>query len=148
MHRGVPHTALVRSAGFGWPWSKPNYPQVTLGATDKASNGAVSFVASKVLGEDDYPTFDQTLFDAVMEYQREKGLYVDGVVGKDTYRAMGYEMPSARAYKKPFLSQGWVLPTGIVLAAVAIGAGIVFWPRREEYKSRAKKSYRALRGQE
>jgi hypothetical protein len=129
MHRGVPHTALVRSAGFGWPWSKPNYPQITLGATDKASNGAVSFVASKVLGEDDYPVFDQRLLDAVEDFQREKGLYVDGIVGKATYRAMGYEM-AVPSTKTPFFQRGWVLPAGIVLAAVAVGAGIVFWPRR------------------
>jgi hypothetical protein len=125
--------------GYGF-WKK-DYPVIEQGATDKASNGAVLFVARKAFGDDDldeYPLFDAALHAAVMQYQREKGLYVDGVVGKDTYRAMGYEMPSARAYKKPFFSQGWVLPAGIVLAAVAIGAGIVFWPRRGEYVERAK----------
>jgi peptidoglycan hydrolase-like protein with peptidoglycan-binding domain len=140
MHQGVPHTyPLVptpgvvrlgmRPAGYGAFLGKPNYPQITIGATDRASDGAVSFVASKVLGEDTYPLFDQRLLDAVRQYQRERNLLVDGIVGRDTYRAMGYEMPVSST-KTPFFQRGWVLPAGIVLAAVAVGAGIVFWPRR------------------
>lgn len=157
MHRGYPHPnpnayALVPMPGVGgYGFWKKDYPVIERGATDKASNGAVLFVARKAFGDDDldeYPVFDDALHVAVMQYQSANGLSVDGVVGKNTYRAMGYEMPKAKGYKKPFFSQGWVLPTAIVLAAVGIGAGIVFWPRRDEYKARAKASYRALRGEQ
>ena len=146
MHQGVPHIyPLVptpgvvrlgmRPAGYGGFLSTPGYPEVALGATDKAGNGAVLFVARKVLGEnvDAYPVFDAALDAAVRQYQRERGLAVDGVVGRDTYRAMGYEMQAAKTPKAPFFQRGWVLPTGIVLAAVALGAGIVFWPRRRSH---------------
>jgi hypothetical protein len=143
MHRGVPHYPLVRHPGYGFFWSK-KFPTIREGASDDASNGAVLWVARKLVSEDlsSYPTFDAALTQAVRDFQKKQGLDVDGIVGKGTYSALGFdgEVVSGSELRKgtPLTQRPWFLPAAILTGALALAAGIVFWPRRGEYVERAK----------
>ena len=144
MHHGVPHHPLVRHPGYGFFWTK-KYPMIREGASDSASDGAVLWVARKVLSEDlsSYPTFDAALTKAVREYQSRSGLEVDGIVGPDTYKSLGFtgEVITgevSRSSGTPLTQRAWFLPTAVLVVALGLAAGIVFWPRRGEYVERAK----------
>lgn len=144
MHRGVPHYPVLRQPDYGFFWSK-TFPMIEEGATDEASNGAVLWVARKVVSEDvdAYPTFDAALTKAVRAYQASKGLDVDGVVGPDTFKSLGFEGKvvtgtEVKRSRGSLTQQAWFWPTTILVGALAAAAGIVFWPRRGEYVERAK----------
>lgn len=147
MHRGVPHILsthypLVPAPGYGFFGSK-GFPQIAKGASDDAANGAVLWVARKLLGDgvSAYPVFDAELDRAVRGFQQAQGLAVDGVVGPDTYRALGYTgkvETASSGPSVPLTRRAWFLPTAILVGALAIGAAIVLWPRRGEYAARAK----------
>lgn len=144
MHRGVPHQPVLRQPGYGFFWSK-TFPMIREGATDEAANGAVLWVARKVVSEDvsSYPTFDAALTKAVRSFQSSNGLDVDGVVGADTYKALGFEGKvitgtEVKRTRGALTQQAWFWPTTILVSALGIAAGIVFWPRRGEYVERAK----------
>jgi murein L,D-transpeptidase YcbB/YkuD len=138
MHRGVPHYPVLRQPGYGFFWSK-TFPMIREGATDEASNGAVLWVARKVISEDvsSYPTFDAALTKAVRAFQSSSGLEVDGVVGPDTFKALGFDGTvttgeEVRRTKGALTQQAWFWPTTILVTALAAAAGIVFWPMRRK----------------
>lgn len=138
-----PHRALVPAPGYGF-WTK-TYPAIREGASDSASDGAVLWVARKLLGEDveSYPTFDAQLTAAVRAFQTQNGLAVDGVVGPNTYKALGFTgnvrtAGSVEGSRAPITQRVWFWPATILVSALGIAAGIVFWPRRNEYVARAK----------
>lgn len=144
MHRGVPHYPVLRQPGYGFFWSK-SFPMIREGASDDASNGAVLWVARKVVSEDldAYPTFDAALTKAVRAFQSSNGLDVDGVVGPDTFKALGFEGKvvtgtEVKRSRGKLTQQAWFLPTAILVGALGLAAGIVFWPRRGEYAERAR----------
>jgi murein L,D-transpeptidase YcbB/YkuD len=136
MHRGVPHYPVLRQPGYGFFWSK-TFPMIREGATDEASNGAVLWVARKVISEDvsSYPTFDAALTKAVRAFQSSSGLEVDGIVGPDTFKALGFDGTvttgeEVRRTKGALTQRAWFWPTTILVTALAAAAGIVFWPMR------------------
>ena len=138
--------AVVRSTSYGVSTSPGTFPAIQLGAKDSDADGAVLWVARALLGSsiDSYPTFDSRLDTAVKNFQRQKGLTADGIVGPNTYRALGYEgrvETGSGAPPKPdsaLTQRAWFWPAVILTSALGIAAGIVFWPRRDEYVARAK----------
>lgn len=144
MHRGVPHYPVLHQPGYGFFGSK-TFPTIQQGATDAASDGAVLYVARKLISEDvsSYPTFDAALTQAVRDYQSAQGLTADGIVGAGTFKALGFDGTvttgaEVRRSKGALTQQAWFWPTTILVGALGIAAGIVFWPRRGEYAARAR----------
>jgi hypothetical protein len=94
--------------GYGYSEST-GFPTIKMGATDEASGGAVTYVRARLaasawyrdpststalrnatVNDPDFSTFTSNLRDAVMSFQKYNGLSPDGVVGKGTYKALGY----------------------------------------------------------
>jgi len=94
--------------GYGYSEST-GFPTIKVGATDEASGGAVTYVRTRLaaskwysdpstspalrsaaVNDSDFSTFTSNLRDAVMSFQKYNGLSPDGVVGKGTYKALGY----------------------------------------------------------
>jgi hypothetical protein len=76
--------------GYG---ADSGFPAIRVGATDEAADGAVTWVAvalDVITPPRTYPFFDTALETKVKDFQRSKGLTADGVVGKNTYKALGY----------------------------------------------------------
>jgi peptidoglycan hydrolase-like protein with peptidoglycan-binding domain len=59
--------------------------------------------------------FGDKTFAAVKDYQKLKGLTVDGVVGKNTWKSMfNADFPSVGAWKEPAKPQFWSLPPATI----------------------------------
>lgn len=115
-HSVAPTMGFLRAYGAEYSKEK-GFPQITLGATDEETGGAVTWAASalakwgvtteggKVL---DYPEladistardsgkFTSGLFAAVKKFQKAKGLVDDGIIGPKTWKALGYTGNVAR----------------------------------------------------
>lgn len=99
----------MRPVGYGNAAAAFPVPEITLGATDANTSGAVSLAATALAkwangvegrGLFGYPeiadisiardsgTFTQDFFDAVKKFQKAKGLKVDGIIGTNTWKAL------------------------------------------------------------
>ena len=134
-----------------------NFSTIKSGSTDKESGGAVSWVSAR-LGLITRSSYDAVMSSAVRAFQSDKGLTVDGIVGKNTYAALGYTQPSSSSsssssstYKpstssaggaavslpadtekesgfKALTSKPWFWPVAILAPTTLIVGGILLWP--------------------
>lgn len=101
----------MRVGGYGYS-EQTGFPQMTVGAMDETTGGAVTWVAEKLLvwdtalpapgeltGDDtsainnarERGVFTEGLKTAVIKYQTAMGLKKkDGIVGPETYKSLGY----------------------------------------------------------
>ena len=134
-----------------------NFSTIKSGSTDKESGGAVSWVSAR-LGLITRSSYDAVMSSAVRAFQSDNGLTVDGIVGKNTYAALGYTQPSSSSsssssstYKPSTSSAGgaavslpadtqkesgfkaltakpWFWPVAILAPTTLIVGGILLWP--------------------
>jgi len=140
MNPGYYGMAYGYSAATGWPTIK-----VT--ATDSASGGAVSALV-KGLSSASYSgknagaikgktTFDSAVESEVRKFQQSKGLDADGIVGPNTWSALGQKSASgggggggtssapAEAPKKSIMDSDYFWP-GVILGTTLAGVGVYF----------------------
>ena len=166
----------VASYGADYSFEK-GFPQIKVGATNEESGGAVAWVAktlgawgitseggkvfdyselADISGARDSGIFTKELAAAVEKFQKAKGLSVDGVVGKDTYKALGYTgkvvtgaslqrssggggsrggttvsaapLPGA---EESITDKVWFWPVAILVPMAAVIGGILFWPSKK-----------------
>lgn len=138
-----------------------DFPTIKEGSKDASSNGAVTWVAKRLsfIGQTDtVATFDSTLKEVVKAFQTDRSLDSDGIVGKNTYAALGYTKSSSSSsssssstYKpstssaggaavslpadtekesgfKALTSKPWFWPVAILAPTTLIVGGILLWP--------------------
>ena len=137
------------------------FPTIRLGDKDSNTSGAVTWVATRLglaTGGRSYPEYDGLMLTQVKLFQAVSGLDTDGVVGKNTYAALGYTKPSSSSsssssstYKPSTSSAGgaavslpadtqkesgfkaltakpWFWPVAILAPTTLIVGGILLWP--------------------
>lgn len=87
-----------------------------------------------MVGHDGAGVFGSSTTQAVMDFQRRNGLTVDGIVGPNTWRALGFDPQSYLADEVVVTGE---LPTGTAaasfpwLAVVGVGVGLLFFLSRK-----------------
>lgn len=166
-------------AGFGYSEST-GFPTITTGATDDNTGNAVTWVVlalkkatysgkdtaylDSLSGYTNRMKFGSKIKSEVEKFQSAKGLTADGIVGKNTYKALGYTGPvvtgetasGSAAASAPatapaetgdtkaagggfslenITQQVWFWPAAILVPTAAVIAGILLWPSKPAAKT-------------